>query len=97
MTYLEAIKRIAHKVGFDEAESKEIVLALVEEHGTKAEIAAARAFANGPDATSKDAAFQKAVDAELARRESAVQSAANKASKKAAKKSGRAKTEAEAA
>lgn len=85
MTYLEAIKRIAHKAGFDEAESKEIVLALVEEHGTKEEVKAARAFAYGPDATTKDAAFQKSVDAEIAKREAASKTSADKAAKKKAK------------
>lgn len=83
-TYLEAVKRIAHKVGFDEAEAKEIVLALTEEHGSKAEVAAARLYAYGPDAVSTETAFQKSVDAEIARR-------AAKASEAAAKKANRAK------
>jgi len=78
LTYLEAVKRLAAKAGFDEAEYKAVVLAIVTEHGSKEEIAQAEEWAIDAT-TNKDAAFNKSVDAEIARRAASKKSSKKKA------------------
>ena len=82
LSTLDAFKRIAHKSGFDEAELKEIELALTNEHGTADEKKAAKERANaGTAKAADDAKLDAAVNAEIARRAAAAKPAKAKKAK----------------
>lgn len=76
LSTLDALKRIAHKAGFDEVELKEIELALANEHGTADEKKAAKERANaGSFAAAEDDRLNAAVEKEIARRSAAAKPA----------------------
>lgn len=70
LTYLEAVKLLAHKAGFDEVVYKDVVSALVEEHGTAAEKKQVKEWAIGKEVSDKEAAYEAEVDRRIAARKS---------------------------
>jgi hypothetical protein len=71
LTYLEAVKLLAHKAGFDEVVYKDVVSALVHEHGTAQEKKQIKEWAIGKEVSDQEAAYEAEVDRRIAARKSA--------------------------
>jgi hypothetical protein len=84
LTYLEAIKLLAHKAGFDEVVYKDVVSALVNEHGTAEEKKQVKEWAIGKEVSDKEAAYEAEVEKRIASRASAKATPSSKKAKKAA-------------